>query len=120
MNAPYEVLYFGCIGDKGHYLWHPRTGKVSVLERLKQPWGNHIDGGIFGDSPLKFAPGIVHVDKNFGWTGVAWADYSVDSRLGSHSTFLANADVDPVDLIKYAKQQWPDVFSRPNFPDLKI
>lgn len=83
-----------------------------------QPWGNHIDGGIFKDSKAKDRLGVVHTANLDGWTLVAWADRSVDSRHGSHSTFIVEADITPERLIEMAREQWPQVFSRPGFPDL--
>lgn len=83
-----------------------------------QPWGNYIDAGIFKDSKDKERLGVVHSTHFKGWTMVAWADRSVDSRHGSHSTFIVDAEVTPERLIEMAREQWPQVFSRPGFPDL--
>jgi hypothetical protein len=112
------VLYFGCIDRPGHYLWHLLHGRLSWREFRLTPWGDHIDGGVFGDSKSKHEAGRVHVQKKDGWTAVAWADYSVDRRPGSHSTFLVHADVTAEELIAMAREQWPQVFNRGRFPEL--
>lgn len=111
------VFYFGCIRQSGHYLWHPTQGQVRRMDKA-QPWGNYIDAGIFKDSKDKERLGVVHSTQFKGWTMVAWADRSVDSRHGSHSTFIVEAEVTPERLIEMAREQWPQVFSRPGFPDL--
>ena len=111
------VLYFGCIHGPGHYLHHPTEGEVPRKDR-SHPWGNRIDGWVLRDSKAKVALGAVHSSKINGWTLVAWADRSVDSRHGSHSTFIVEADITPERLIELAREQWPQVFSRPGFPSL--
>jgi len=111
------VFYFGCIDRSGHYLWHPTQGEVRRMDRV-QPWGNQIDGGVAGGSKDRETLGVVHSAKLKGWTLVTWADRSVDSRHGSHSTFIVEADISPERLIELAREQWPKVFSRPGFPSL--
>lgn len=111
------VFYFGCVRQTGHYLWHPTEGQVRRMNQA-QPWGNKIDGWVFKDSKAKDDPGVVYSAKLNGWTLVGWADRSVDSRSGSHSTFIVEADISPARLIELAREQWPQVFSRPGFPDL--
>ena len=109
------VMYFGCLRQSGHYLWHPTKGCVTRLDKA-QPWGHRIDGGITKDSKERENLGVVQSAKLNGWTLVTWADRSVDSRHGSHSTFIVEADVTPDRLIEMAREQWPQVFSRPGFP----
>ena len=84
-----------------------------------QPWGNAIDGGFIFDGKKRTENiGVVASTKRDGWTLVSWADRSVDTRPGSHSTFIMEAEVTPERLIEMAREQWPQVFSRPGFPDL--
>ena len=111
------VFYFGCIRQSGHYLWHPTQGQIRRMDQF-QPWGNKIDGWVLKDSKAKDDLGVVHSAKLHGWTLVAWADRSVDSRHGSHSTFIVEADIAAERLIELAREQWPQVFSRPGFPSL--
>lgn len=115
------VLYFGCIDRAGHYLFHPVRGDLSWQETKDgTPWSDNIDGGLFGDSRRKWEAGIVHTCKKAGWTGIAWADYSIDTRPGSHSTFVVAADITTEQLLQLSRQQWPHVFSRHKFPALTI
>lgn len=116
------ILYFGCLKDSGHYLWskaHGHLSKVGYRETKDMtPWGNAIDGGIFPDSRRKWESGVVHHVQRGGFTAVYWADYSVDSRPGSHSTFVVPALLTKAELIEGARHLWPEVFHRPRFPVL--
>ncbi len=122
------ILYFGCLGDKGHYLFR-RVGrelgdyaKLSYYEtKAATPWGDNIDGGVFSKSPRRLEAGAIHACHLNGWSLVYWADYSVDTRPGSHSTFVTKSEdcIGNHDLlIARARIQWPEVFGRPRFPVL--
>lgn len=110
------VYYFGCINDCGHYLWHPTKGKTHYKEINITPWGENIDGGIFGTSKLKNELGLIHTQTKDGWTVISFADRSVDSRLGSHSTFVVEGEFTVDELLTEARKQWPQIFSRQGFP----
>lgn len=117
MSTP-TILYFGCLGRAGHYL-HDKTKAYSHQPRWSSTaWGTAIDGGIFDSSPKKWEPGVVHHAQNAGWSVVYWADYSVDSRPGSHSTFVAHALLSKDELISLARAQWPEIFGRKRYPVL--
>lgn len=113
------VYYFGCIRDKGHYMWHPRT-QQHVQATLNQPWGYRIDGGVFPTKPDTLGAGVIQYVAKDGWSLICFADYSVDSRPGSHSTFLAHAKASADQLVVWAKNQWPEVFLREGSPPLRI
>lgn len=113
------ILYFGCIKDCGHYLFHPQKGKLHYKQENLIPWGSNIDGGIFGTSKLKNDLGLIHTQTKDGWTAISFADRSVDSRYGSHSTFVVQGEVTVADLLAGAKEQWPQVFGRPGFPTVE-
>ena len=118
------VYYFGCIGRAGHYLHSPKDKPLSMSrneeKQLGQPWGDHIDAQVFLSSREHHRPGKVHHTTKGGWSLVYFADYSVDTRPGSHSTFIAPAVVDAATLIQWAREQWPEVFLRPRFPELHL
>lgn len=105
-----EVLYFGCIGDVGHYLHSKRNPRIRWTETA---WGDKIDTGVF---PKPSTTGVLYTDRRGGWTAIAVWDNSVDRRPGSHSTFVVAADVNTEELLRLAKEQWPEVFSRRGFP----
>lgn len=113
------VYYFGCINQPGHYMWHPRN-QQQVRATLNQPWGDHIDCRVFDTSPMKYKAGRIHHVQKDGWSLLYFADYSVDNRPGSHSTFCINKLMTAEELLQEAQAQWPNVFLRPKFPDLYL
>jgi hypothetical protein len=86
----YPVLFWGCNGDTGHYLWSPR-GKVSDLEceRLNFPTRGQLDCNPmllphperFGDAALTYLPAI---DR----TVVAWWGNRWDKRPKTNNAIL--------------------------------
>lgn len=114
-----EVLFFGCRDVPGHYLY--ARGKSIQYE--SSPWGTALDGGIL-------TPDYYHADKTItgevavahknGWTAIAFWDRSGDSRPGSNSAFLISEIITGDELLDLARQQWPEIFSRPDFPTLKF
>lgn len=110
---PQEVLYFGCYRDVGHDLRSKRNPRIRWNETA---WGSSIDGGCFPDGRVWG----VHVAKKDGWTALAVQDNSVDTRPGSHSTFVCAADITGKELLALAKEQWPEVFGRPRFPSFVL
>ena len=119
LTAQHEVLYFGCIREPGHFLHSKKRGRVRTHEG--SPWGVYIDAGILKDGKVPDHPnGTFTMTKRDGWTAVALWDRSIDPRPGSHSTFIVEADVTSSELIEMAREQWPEVFGRKGFPDLKV
>ncbi len=116
MSAP--ILYFGCLGDAGHYLRDKTKPHHAQPRYSSTAWGNQLDGGIFADSKRHWEDGVVHHAQKDGWSVVYWADYSVDTRPGSHSTFVVQALMTKDELIAAARLQWPEVFGRKRFPRL--
>jgi len=104
------VLYFGCLGQIGHHL-HTKSGRRIRYEST--PWGMNLDGGVF---PKLNKYDTLYTDKKAGWTAIAVWDNSVDTRPGSHSTFVVAADICTEELLRRAREQWPEVFSRRGFP----
>lgn len=112
------ILYFGCLSGPGHYLRDKTKSHWEQPRHSSTPWGVQIDGGVFDSSPRKWQAGAVHHAQKDGWTLVYWADYSVDSRPGSHSTFVIPALLSKAELLEGARHLWPEVFNRPRFPVL--
>jgi len=116
MSAPEKqtteggVLYFGCLGQIGHHL-HAKPSRRLRYEST--PWGETLDMGLF---PERSTHGILYTAKKGGWTAIAAWDNSVDTRPGSHSAFLVAADISTEELLRRAREQWPEVFSRRGFP----
>lgn len=108
-----EVLYFGCLGEAGHYL----KSKSRNIRSHETPWGVYLDGGILKG---RTGSGQIVVDHKDGWTAIDFCDYSVDTRGGSHSAFIVAVELPGEEVLRLAKEQWPEVFSRKGFPQLEF
>lgn len=81
-----RAYYFGCWRSAGHYFWTP--GPSSVRERYQEtvarlPW-DKVDGKLH-PSGVQSEAALHHAG---GWTALAMADRTVDSRGGSNSVFF--------------------------------
>lgn len=117
-NASPEVLYFGCLGGVGHFM-HSRR-RPGQVRWDATPFGNKLDGGLITDDyyGVDSTPtGEIHEHHKDGWTAVSFWDRSGgDRRPGCNSTFLVNAEMSGDELLALAKEQWPGIFRRPDFP----
>lgn len=117
------ALYFGTWGRAGHYLFVPGMVEPPWQERkaLVTPWG--VDGqldrapkwdvrdgrrysgrhGAQGDAVLR------HKD---GWTWLAVADYTVDSRGNSHASFVFSEHLTFDEAVAAAARHFPKVAAR--------
>ncbi len=109
-----EILYFGCIDQAGHHLFSKTNWRIHWTET---PWGNKIDSDAMGHGGHG-RQGLCVTTKKDGWTAVDFTDNSVDTRPGSHSCFLCKADISTEEVLRLAREQWPEVFARRRFPDL--
>lgn len=97
--ATTKVYYFGCDGQAGHYMHTPDMRTDSAFMR-SNPWGYGIDDGF---------KGLQHKD---GWTALAMTDYTVDSRPGSNSVFLAEGEFDAKQMAELAVLHFPSIVKR--------
>ncbi len=126
-----EVLFFGCAGVPGHYLY----GRgMRSLEYESSPWGMNLDSGLLaskeqrrsyeyanstkptGEYVVAKKDGWTAVAKKDGWTAVAFWDRSGDSRPASNSAFLIAKDISGEELLSLAAEQFPRIFARKDFP----
>jgi hypothetical protein len=113
------VYYYGCANDDaGHFLWAPDRSSRFGLEgvrnfRMAQPWGVGIDGPIEADFPQ--TQGKAHLHYRDGWTALWFWDRSVDSRPGSHSTFIAEGTLSLEAMLVLARERFPEVWARYKF-----
>jgi len=117
-----KLLYFGCIGEKGHYLWvneHDRCHNCSTLKALTgiedvtDQFIHTIDGTFV---PVVTDQGAYRVSIVPPFTIVAWHDYTVDQRSGSNSALLGVGFNSPDEIIDEANQQFPSVMKRQPVP----
>jgi hypothetical protein len=109
-----QLFYFGCMGGKGHY-WFPH-----------QPGSLHgVNRNVFGVIDGTFTPGYSYEqgaaqEVIIGPLRIiAWHDYSVDTRPGSHSTFVGYGYDSVNDMLTDAAKQFPAVMNRQPKPTFK-
>ena len=105
--------YFGCHSkeDIGHFFFSPgmRRSKRHDVDELV-PWGYGVDSKDFMD-PQQIE-GRAVLKRKDGWTALAFADRSADSRGNSKSVFLFDCLLDFHGALARAKEQFPEVFDR--------
>jgi hypothetical protein len=77
-------------------------------------FGNHaerLDYPLF-QPPQDWETGIIYCASVPPWKIISWWDRSVDSRPGSHSTFVGNEFKNHHELVLAAMQFFPAVFVR--------
>lgn len=114
MTTPIEIYYVGCVDQPGHYIWDLGMKCLPYNEVAKRlPWGLHIDGCI----PPKTVrwQGVVRVERKDGWTAFGFWDNSIDSRPGSHSTFVISGEWSFNDALSIARSCFPSIFARFTF-----
>ena len=112
-----DIWYHGCYNGAGHHL---RSKQIQRPEYHNQPWGYKLDSGLLTDNyyGCDSTPTDKYVTASKdGWTAVSFWDRSGgDERPGCNSTFLVHAEMSGEELLRLAKQQWPEIFSRRGFP----
>lgn len=113
-GKPQIVVYFGCWGDVGHYLWfpnhrHPERDDPRFERNAAGPFPR-LDGRLTPrDDTRQSAAAIHHRD---GWTALAMHDYTVDKRGGSNSVFVMDSDVSYEGALVYIAEAFPTVYGR--------
>lgn len=121
-RPPIRVFYFGVWPRPGvgHYFFAPGGRRAyAIVEEV--PWGFQIDGAILNPKGaanfgIPAQPeGEYVVEQKDGWTALAFWDRSGDSRPGSHSTFVIDAEVTEEEALAAARASFPEVFARLSF-----
>lgn len=119
-----RTLFFGCVGNAGHYYWRRGSGGYPYQERdlnstagrkAATPWGTTIDGGLF-PAHHRYVVGEAHVFHKDGWTALAFEDPSVDRRPQSWSIYCIPAVLDGPEALLIARAAFPPIFARYTFP----
>lgn len=112
------LLYFGCIRDKGHYLWESDGRPLLVFgNTMKQMPG--INPAILTGIDGMFPPannggeGVYSVNIiNEKLIIIAWWDYSIDNRPGSNSALIGYGYKNEQIIISDAMIAYPSVMTR--------
>ena len=111
MTTPaYPMIFFGCIGAPGHFMWSPGT----TLGRLEVE-GCPFEAGEL-DGVLLPRPGqlehVVALRWFRGWTVAGMWDRSVDRRPGSCAAFAAPGTLDLDRVVLLASVHFPEQLAR--------
>lgn len=101
-------MYFGCWGDKGHYLF--TKDRSSRYNFMGVTTGFLDNLGKFNEQLPQGKIVVIRIGDQF--TVLGWKDNSVDTRPGSHSQFIFSGVWDPATALEYAKTNFPDIFKR--------
>jgi hypothetical protein len=115
-------LYFGCWGESGHYLFTPDGDTVRRAERLALPVALQPAALDQGYCPRRAGvrQGEAKVTHVAGRTVLAFWDRSVDTRPGSHSTFVLSGTLDFDAAVAVARAAFPEVWARYRFAVVPI
>ncbi len=112
------LIYCGCHGQVGHYFFMAGMRSLTTLVRE----ANHselckLDTGFAPQDTNKEGEAWFHSERvgEIRYCVISFWDRSVDSRPGSHSTFLLFADKCFNDALADCRAAFPEVFSRFKF-----
>ena len=112
-RAMSEILYFGCVGRSGHYVYEPCSTFRSRNIGESAEWLRSMDGELPPKTTsLEGAATITHRHNS---TVISFWDRSVDTRPGSSSTFLIPGLMDFDTAKGVAKATFPEIWKRYKF-----
>lgn len=111
MGEVTSPLYFGCLGDTGHYLWDMTGRKIHTHPLGGSRTPAFLDSmGLLVEMYREGEVVVTHID--IIWTLFGWKDYSVDTRPGSHSLFLFGGHVEYAAAMTMIQDDFPTVLDR--------
>jgi hypothetical protein len=119
MKPDHRIIYFGCIGEPGHYLWETEHLKAANepfrdIKSINQNLFRHY-GGIFDGSFNP--PGSGYRESTIPPLRiVAWTDNSVDHRPGSISCLIGYGYESAEEILNDAPNWFPSVMKRQAMP----
>jgi hypothetical protein len=129
-----DILYFGCLGQSGHYLFQPEVDPSRHTRTIHD--GDcarfHLSHALYRALDTAFCPPVGTLGRYMvscvpPWVIVSWWDNSVDRRPGSHSTFLFRTPFESLEVtipeiintesaLIRASKVFPEVFTRQDWP----
>lgn len=117
-----QVVYYGCIGDSGHYFWEREgysSSRRDPLEAAIERVWTDVDGVLcYGIQRYSNGPqeeGLALLHHKGGWTALSFWDRSVDHRGGSNSNFFAHGIFTFDQVCQIAEARFPRVWKRYKF-----
>lgn len=112
-----RVLFFGCCGGPGHFLYAPSGHRV---DERTVPWRSLYlaPGARAGEyTPVdEQVEGLAILHHLDGWTAVGWWDRSADRRHGSVAVFFVQGMLGASGALAEARAAFPHVFARMAYP----
>jgi len=108
-----KLYYFGCIGNKGHYLWESNNSscyKLTDIPGLNLDLIKVLDGAFTPGNTRE--QGVYLISKVPPITIVSWWDYTIDQRTGSNSNLIAYGYSNVNEILNDAKVKFPSVMNR--------
>lgn len=121
-----QVMYFGVQRQSSGHTLCIAKGQITdyVAWRKTQDVFGTIDGSLCWngrrESGRDETEGRALLTHSNGWTVIAFWDRSGDKRFGSNSAFFVEAELTYDQLLRAAKQQWPEVWARFTFPVVQV
>ncbi len=128
MSEPF-MAYFGPLKESGHFLFHESGQKVFSFERpaIGIPWKDEeIDGPLQPGHPdpadrlqrrtRPMCEGEALIHHKDGWTALSLWDFSVDTRPGSSSTYIAKGTFTFEEMVELAKTRFTVRWNKMGFP----
>lgn len=111
MSEP-KMFYCGCHRDTGHYLWTEDEYESYRFWEM-QPWGVKLDGTLQPTPRDGFIVpnGVARFTHEYGWSALSWWDNSIDTRQGSHSTFIVEGAYTAEEVLEMAQRRFYWVFA---------
>lgn len=106
--SAFEWLYFGCVGNVGHYLHDVNL----IIQRSPDQFAR-IDGAL---CPANRTPYRAVFSRLYGLNAsiISFWDYTVDTRSGSNSNFIlvGNLAISPVHMMAQSVEKFPQIHKR--------
>jgi len=103
-----QWLYFGCHGEAGHYLWSP-----GMRKEYHHPLSRKFDGALCPVETKEHVAALLSRIGAFGYSALAFWDYTVDKRAASNSIFFApSLTASAATIILGAQTYFPQVWQR--------
>lgn len=125
MAEPF-MLYFGPLKESGHFLFYEDGEKVFLRDRRSIcPWGDEIDGRLQPGCPdpqdrlqrrtcpMREGEALLH--HKDGWTALSLWDFTVDTRPGSSSTYLAKGTFTFEEMVELARTRFAERWNKMKF-----
>lgn len=107
------MIYFGCIGQPGHFVWVDEQRRAGRDHPWRE-WFEKQDGKLAPRAAGRMRDYVptIHYLFDETVTVVAYWDRSVDSRPGSNSMFLAEGRFSLEEMFAMAQREFPMVYGR--------